>query len=408
MHKRVGVEQLRPGMFIHDLNAGWMGHPFLRSRFALEREDQIIKIRDAGIRELYIDTARGLDAEDAVCEAEVEAEIERGMQDIAASPPPPQKATLAEELGRASALQSEARRIVKGMMHDVRLGGALELDGLEPLVENITESILRNSGALLSLGQLKSVDGYTFEHSVSVCALMIAFARTLGMDGAATREAGLGALLHDVGKAFVPLEILNKPGRFTDAEFAIMKRHPVDGHRLLVEQGSLGAVPLDIALQHHERMDGSGYPDRRRGDAIAHHAQMAAIVDVYDAISSDRCYHKGMPPAEAVRKIFEWSRHHFNPELTQMFVRSVGIYPVGALVRLESGRLAWVVEVNPDSLIKPRVSVCLDAVRRTPLAPLEVDLARAEGHGGADRIVGYEDPAAWGLKTAHPAALAAT
>jgi putative nucleotidyltransferase with HDIG domain len=398
MQKRISVDQLRPGMYIHDLNAGWIGHPFLRNRFALEHEEQIIKIREAGIRELYIDTARGIDAADAATQLEVKADIERSMQEIATRAPKPVKISLSEEIGRARSVQTEARRVVKGMMNDIRLGGQLELEAMEPLVEKMTESILRNSGALLSLGQLKSVDDYTFEHSVSVCALMIAFARSMGLEPASIREAGLGALLHDVGKAYTPLEILNKPGRFTDEEFAIMKQHPVDGHKILKQHESLGEVPLAIALQHHERMDGSGYPDKRRGDEIAFFAQMAAIVDVYDAISSDRVYHKGMPPAEAVRKIFEWSRHHFNPALVQVFVRSVGIYPVGALVSLESQKLAWVTEVNPDNLVKPRVKVFYDTKRRGYVAPFEVDLAKPVGYGGADRIASFEDPAIWGIK----------
>ena len=402
MHKRISVEQLRPGMFIHDLNTGWLGHPFARSRFALKDEGQIDQIREAGIRELYIDTARGLDAQGATDTAEVKADIEREILKIGEEEPPPlRRVTLDEELDRAGEIQSQARRVVRDMMHDVRLGGQIELDAMEPLVEKMTESILRNSGALLSLGRLKSVDNYTFEHSVSVCALMIAFARTMDLDAAKIREFGLGALLHDVGKAHTPIEILNKPGKFTDAEFAIMKRHPADGHAILKQYPSLSAVPLAIALQHHERMDGSGYPHKRRGEEIAFAAQMAAIVDVYDAISSDRVYHKGLPPAEAVRKIFEWSRHHFNPDLVKVFVRSIGIYPVGALVRLESRKLGWVTEQNPDHLLKPRVKVFFDAERRCALEPVEIDLAAANGSGGGDRIESYEDPRAWGIRDEH-------
>jgi HD-GYP domain-containing protein (c-di-GMP phosphodiesterase class II) len=229
---------------------------------------------------------------------------------------------------------------------------------------------------------------------------MITLCRGAGLSGAETREAGLGALLHDVGKMKTPLHILNKPGRFTDEEFAVMKRHPADGYEILRREDSLGEVPLSIVLQHHERMDGSGYPEGRKGDAISRAAQMGAIVDVYDAITSDRCYHKGMPPAEAIRKLYEWSRFHFNPELVHMFVRSIGIYPVGTLVHLESGKLAWVLDQNETQLLKPKVKVFYDAKKRSYILPFELDLAQNLGHGGGDRILNAEDPLAWDIDVA--------
>ena len=279
-------------------------------------------------------------------------------------------------------------------MNDVRMGASVTLDKFEPLVEEMTDSLLRNSGALISLGALKDADDYTFQHCVSVSTLMIALCRQLGLDADTTREAALGALLHDVGKMKTPSGILNKPGKFTDAEFAIMKRHPEDGHAMLVDTPGIGAVPLAITLHHHERVDGSGYPHKLTGDTIPHAAQMAAIVDVYDAISSDRCYHQGMPPPEAVRKIFEWSRFHFNAELVQAFVRCIGIYPVGALVRLGSGRLAVVTQQNEANLLQPTVRVFFDARARRPLFPETLRLGTG---AGGEHIVSHEDPAAWGV-----------
>ena len=173
-----------------------------------------------------------------------------------------------------------------------------------------------------------------------------------------------------------------------------MKRHPEDGHAMLIDTPGIGEVPLAITLHHHERIDGSGYPHKLAGGAIPYAAQMAAIVDVYDAISSDRCYHKGMPPPEAVRKIFEWSQFHFNPELVQAFVRCIGIYPVGALVRLASERLAVVTQQNEANLVQPTVRVFFDAKARRPLFPETLHLGTP--HAG-DRIVSHEDPAAWGV-----------
>lgn len=396
--KRVRVEQLKPGMFIHDLGTDWMSHGFLRSRFSLKNDAQIAKIRGAGVRELYIDVSRGIDVEDAPTREEFEQQLETGLHKvIAAAPPVPAKISIREEMARACEIQGRARSAVKSMMHDVRMGAAITLDTFEPLVEEITNSMLRNSGALISLGALKDADDYTFQHCVAVSTLMIALCRQLELDAESIREAGLGALLHDVGKMKTPTEILNKPGKFTDAEFAIMKTHPVDGHAMLLQTPGIGAVPLAITLHHHERVDGSGYPHKLLKDDIPITAQMAAIVDVYDAISSDRCYHKGMPPPEAVRKIFEWSRFHFNPELVQAFVRCIGIYPVGALVRLESDRLAVVTEQNDANLLQPTVCAFYDAKSCAPLFPEIIRLGKSVGHGGGDRIICHEDPAQWGV-----------
>jgi HD-GYP domain-containing protein (c-di-GMP phosphodiesterase class II) len=280
-------------------------------------------------------------------------------------------------------------------MQDARLGKAVELDRVAPVVENITASILRNAGALLGLSVIKAKDDYTFLHSVSVCTLLVAFCRSRRMDAETIYQAGIGGLLHDTGKALVPDHILNKPGRLTDEEFALVRRHPKDGYDILRRTEGIGPIPLDITLHHHERRDGSGYPDRQGEGEISALAQMAAIVDVYDAITTDRCYHKGMPAAEALRKIYEWSKFHFDPALAQEFMRCVGIYPVGTLVLLESGRLGVVVEPHETSLLTPKVNVFYSTKSQAYIRPETVDLARGLGFGGADKILRHESPEKW-------------
>ena len=230
---------------------------------------------------------------------------------------------------------------------------------------------------------------------MSVCTLLVAFCRSRNLDDEHIYQAGIGGLLHDTGKALVPDAILNKVGRLTDDEFAIIKRHPRDGHDILLRTPGIGAIPLDITLHHHERRDGSGYPDAQAGGAISELAQMAAIVDVYDAITSERCYHKGMPAAEALRKLYEWSKFHFDPALVQEFMRCVGIYPVGTLVLLESGRLGVVVEPHETSLLTPKVNVFFHTKQQRYIKPETVDLSRPVGFGGGDRIVRHESAEKW-------------
>jgi len=396
MIKKIGIAQLKPGMYVHDFNCNWIDHPFARNRMLIATDQEIGKIIEAGIRELYIDTDKGLDAGDAPTADEARRATEREILDIAGrAPAPVTRVSVSEELARARQVKNQAHQLVRTVMLDARLGKAIELDQVEPVVQNITESILRNPGALTGLLRIKNKDDYTFLHSVSVCTLLVAFCRSAGLDADTTRQAGLGGLLHDTGKALVPDEVLNKPGRLTDAEFEIIRKHPKDGYDILLKTPQVGAIPLDITLHHHERMDGSGYPDKLPGEQISTLAQMAAIVDVYDAITADRCYHKGMSAAEALRRIYEWSKFHFNPQHVQAFMRCVGIYPVGTLVLLESGRLGVVTEPHPTSLLAPKVNVFFSTRSNTYIKPQEVDLSKPLGSGGGDKIVSHESPQKW-------------
>jgi putative nucleotidyltransferase with HDIG domain len=396
MIKKIRLDQLRVGMFVHDFNCSWMNHPFLTSHALISTDAQCRKIADAGIRELFIDTGKGLDIDDAPTAEQAMAAREKEIVDLASNAPDPVvRTTVTEELARAAQIRKRAYRLVRDAMYDVRMGRAVELDRVEPVVQDITESILRNPGALLGLLRIKNKDDYTFLHSVTVCTLMVAFCRSLGMAADIVHQAGLGGLLHDVGKALVPDEVLNKPGKLTEEEFAIIKRHPIDGHDILLKSGMVGAIPLDITLHHHERMDGSGYTKQLPGESISMLTQMVTLVDVYDALTSDRCYHKAETAAEALRKIYDWSKTEFSPQMVQAFMRCVGIYPVGTLVLLQSGRLGVVSEAHETNLLAPKVNVFFSTKSNTYIRPQEVDLSRPFGMGGGDRIMSHESPEKW-------------
>jgi HD-GYP domain-containing protein (c-di-GMP phosphodiesterase class II) len=232
-------------------------------------------------------------------------------------------------------------------------------------------------------------------HSVAVCALMVALARQLELNEQEVREAGMAGLMHDLGKAVMPMAVLNKPGKLTDDEFRVIKSHPVEGHRLLVEGKTASAIVLDVCLHHHEKIDGSGYPDRLTGDAISLFAKMGAVCDVYDAITSNRPYKAGWDPAESIRKMTEWSKGHFDENVFQAFIKSIGIYPVGSLVKLSSGRLAVVLEQAEKSLLAPRVKAFFSTKSQTYIVPELIELSRP---GTLEKIVGREDAARWGIK----------
>ncbi|PTD96455.1 HD-GYP domain-containing protein [Pseudothauera lacus] len=393
MLKRIPVKHLKPGMYIHELCGSWMEHPFWRSAFLLDDPADLHRIVECGIHEVWIDTDKGADviSAEAVDKADRDAEVERELA-RAATAPAPRPASMKEELARAAQICSRSKEAVVSMFSEVRMGRAIDAEAAMPLVEEISQSVARNPGALISLARLKTADDYTYMHSVAVCALMLALARQLGLDEAQTRQAGLAGLLHDLGKALIPNEILNKPGKLSDEEFEIIKGHPAAGHQLLVEGSGADAVVMDVCLHHHEKVDGSGYPHHLKADQISLFAKMGAVCDVYDAITSNRPYKAGWDPAESIRRMVEWSKGHFDETIFQAFVRSVGIYPVGSLVRLESGRLGVVMEQGSKSLLQPRVRVFYSTRADAHIVPEIVDLARP---GCADRIKGTEDPSRW-------------
>jgi len=398
MIKKISIQQLKPGMFIHDINCVWMEHPFLVGALKIKNDKTIEKIAGLGVREVYIDTLKGLDVLDAPTETEVNAEIEHKMLAMVQQVKPiTTTSTLSEELKRSRKVYSEANKIISNIMHDVRIGKQIEVERIDPVVEKMANSILRNKDALLSLCRIKNKDDYTFLHSVSVGALLISFAHALDFKHDVIKQLGVGGMLHDIGKTKVPNEILNKPGALTEEEFIIMKSHVVHGCSILRKSPGIAQVSFDVASQHHERFDGSGYPLGLKNSEMSVYGQMAAIVDVYDAITADRCYHKGMEPTVAIRKMFEWSKFHFNPKLLRTFIRIVGIYPVGTLVMLESGKIGVVIEQSETDMTRPLVRIIFDAKKNYFIAPKDIDLAKPLGQGGGDRIVNYESSAKWNI-----------
>ena len=224
------------------------------------------------------------------------------------------------------------------------------------------------------------------------CAMMVALAKQLGLDEQQTRSAGLSGLMHDLGKAAMPMDVLNKPGKLTEAEFNIIKTHPEEGYKLLLTGTDVDPMVLDVCLHHHEKTDGSGYPKGLKDTEISLFAKMGAVCDVYDAITSNRPYKTGWDPAESLRRMAEWAKGHFDIQVFQAFVKSLGIYPIGSLVQLSSGRLGVVVEQTGKSLTTPSVKVFFSTKSNMRLVPEIIDLSKP---GIAEKIVSREDPDKW-------------
>jgi len=397
MLKRIAVKDMKLGMFICEFCGSWMEHPFWKTKFLLIDEKDLHTIRGSGIKELWIDTDLGADIDEnrlARLKDEVEEEAEFLLKAVSTTKKV-EKTALDQEVKLAAKLCNKSKTAVISMFNDARLGKVVEVGAAQELVEEISNSVMRNSHALISLARLKNADEYTYMHSVAVCALMIALARQLNLPESAVREAGLAGLLHDIGKIGIPDEILNKPGKLTDEEFVTVKSHPEIGVQILLEGSQVSAMVMDVVLHHHEKVDGTGYPHGLKGDHISLYAKMGAVCDVYDAITSNRPYKKGWSPAESIRKMAEWSKGHFDEAIFQAFVKTVGIYPTGSLVRLESGRLGVVIEQHQTALLTPSVKVFYSIKTKSPIIQETIDLSLTTSK---DKIIGRESPEDWGFK----------
>jgi len=381
-------------MYVHELCGSWMDHPFWRGAFLLNDPSDLKTLLSTGLKEVWIDDSKGLGVEGGKDEKSVAAEIETTLAQADTAGPVVQRVNIAQEAARAIKICAKSKQAVTSMFKEARMGKALSSDDALPIVEEISTSVMRNPGALIGLARLKDKDDYTYMHSVAVCALMVSLARQLGLDDEQVRQAGLAGLLHDVGKMMVPLSILNKPGKLTDAEFDTMKGHPAEGHKILLEGIGIGDAALDVCLHHHEKVDGSGYPERLTDEHISLYAKMGAVCDVYDAITSNRPYKNGWEPAESLRKMAEWSKGHFDTTIFHAFVKSVGIYPIGSLVKLESGHLGVIIEQTEKSLLTPILMVFFSIKSNSRISPKILDLSKSDCK---DKIVSHEDPAKWGI-----------
>ncbi len=351
------------GMYVHDIKATWIAHPFWRSRFVVDDVNVLEKVRNSDLM-VMIDTNRGCDV--SVRKRRIRAgegdTDRRGAQVVPRQMahrihfkrhwpslchgPVGTRVIAPTAFGRADreralGVAQRSTSAVKALFEGCLQGRAISTPVVLTVVDDIAEALRQNIHAFISVIRLRAKDDETYVHSVAVCALMICLAQEAGLSDDAARSMGTAGLLHDIGKMSIDSAILRKEGALTDAEVKEIRRHPELGHALLQQVIGLPAVAWEVCLHHHERLDGSGYPFGLAGDHISYAARLAAVCDVYDAMTSDRPYRRGIAPAMALGKM-EQAHGEFDRDLVFCLMRKIGVFPPGKLVRLRSKRLAVV------------------------------------------------------------------
>ncbi|MGY3927908.1 HD-GYP domain-containing protein [Aeromonas simiae] len=373
------VTALRPGMFVVDI-VRQSGTKEIASCGYVRSDAQIRALAQQGVQEVRIDPSRTRSLSPNVTLTSAAAE----------EPQRGEGGTL-----RIRRLYQEARTLQVKLLSQLKQGESIDVAPLARVAEEMVDTMFTHGDAMLCLARIRAKDAYLMEHSMNVAILLASFGRHLGLERDTLKQLTLGGLLHDVGKIMTPNHILNKPGKLTDAEFAIMREHVVHSREILSQTAGITPVMLEVAANHHERLDGSGYPLRLHGEQLSLYSRMSAIVDVYDAVTADRVYKQGMEPTQAFRILLKGAGSHFDAELVHRFIKCLGVYPVGSLVRLSNQRLAIVMERNEREPLKPRVKVIYHATARHYLDVKMLDLARP---GVTETIEGVAEPRDYGIQ----------
>ena len=387
-HPVIPVNQLRPGMYVIAIASQTGAMEIAQTGLVTTRQQVDVLIR-RGVLTVKVDLAR--------------SKLPGIAQVI--SPSPAHSAGSARPAGSGEGralkirrLYQEARELQGKFIRHLKAGEPIDITPLAAVAEEMVDTMFTHGDAMLCLARIRAKDAYLMEHSMNVAILLANFGRYLGLERNVLKELTLGGLLHDVGKIMTPDEVLNKPGKLTDEEFGVMRQHVVHSYDILSNTAGITPTMLEVAANHHERLDGTGYPQRLKGEQLSLYTRMSGIVDVYDAVTADRVYKQGMQPTQAFRILLKGIDQHFDAELVTKFIKCMGVYPVGTLVQLSNQRLAVVMQRNEQQPLKPMVRVIYHATQRHYLEVQWLDLAR---NGGQESIESTVDPKEFGINLAN-------
>lgn len=368
MLKKITIEQLEPGMYVHQI-IEQKGSLSVKNQGRVTSKAIVATLKKHGVKTLTIDTEKAFDPNIGDATVSVSTEQAAALNENKAV----QRVALGAELGRAAKLHEQGKAIQKLLLQSVQKETPFDASIPKTFSNKLVESVDRNPDALLCLTKIREKDDYLLEHSLNVAILLANFGKFLGMSEEEVQDLSYAGFLHDLGKIKIPDEILHKPGRLTDSEMDVMKSHVQHGVDYL--QDTNIAQPLIQAIsEHHERLDGLGYPKGKPGKDISYAGRMLAIADMYDALTADRVYKAGMSSQKAFSILMNEAPTRLDISLVQQFIKCLGVYPVGSLVLLSNERLAMVIEQN-DSPLTPVVKVFYSVKQGHYLTPKDVDLS---------------------------------
>lgn len=383
MIKRIPLGSLKPGMFVHGFDLSWFKHPFVSTRLGVVRDQRLVdELARLGVRHVEIDTEKGLrESPGAVASNKApdapgaRPEVSGDRQDFHC-PPATDPAASARFARR---LFDQAMNATRNLMDGVTRGDPVDVEELRPSIAKVVASVNTNEDILHLVLSLKAHDDYTYTHCLNLAALGVLLGKTLGMEDPELEHLGLAGMLHDVGKCKLPGGLINKPGPLTPAEFEHMKHHSRLGYDHLAAhpQGIPDSV-LRAVLEHHERLDGTGYPQGLRGEAIHPYSSIISLVDIYDALTSDRAYRASISPHLAMRTLFNLRAQALPVDVVDSFIKRLGVYPAFSVVQLRNGCYAVVMRQTPGRPLFPEVMVFCDKDRK-PLCRRRVDTWRLCG-----------------------------
>ena len=364
------VDQLELGMYITELDRPWLKTPFLFQGFELKTEEDVQAVRDI-CEYVYIDRTKRNKARDVnPKQARVNIHSVLGFDS-----PPEKLSTFEKEILQTEKVYKNTRILVADFMDKIAMGGGVDGKLAKEAVAECVNSVLKSPDAMLWLTQLKNKDEYTAQHSMNVCVLAIILGRHINLSEKNLNILGLCGMMHDMGKMLIPLNILNKPGPLELEEMEIMRTHTTLGAELLTSSNDISSSAIQVACNHHERLDGKGYCRHISQSAISQYTRMVAIVDMYDAMTSDRVYQKSKPHLDTTSAMIDEAGPHLDPALVVKFIESIGVYPPGCLIELTNGAVGIVVEVNEKTKLRPRIVTILDK-EKNAVPERNIDLSK--------------------------------
>ncbi len=402
MLKQVALADVELGMFVHRMVGSWFDHPFWRARFLLQDAAKLRRLQESRLDGVIIDTSKGKDltppqdkGEDRKTAAtpRPKARIGRIRSRSSVNPQPAVSISTTQELHAAQAIAGKARDTIRKAFLSARLGKALNVRAVEPVVRDVFSSVQRNPQAFSGLMRCKLNNEFIYRHALAVSALMVSLARKMRLTPEEVYQAGLAGLFLDIGTNYLPRELAPANGDYRNAEPRIWQQHVRLGHRALENDGTLPRFVLDACLEHHERMDGTGFPDGQDGKDISLGGRMAAICDTFDYLLTDSSDGAALDLAAAIRRLSQMEGA-FDPDILRQFIESVGLYPVGSFVSLRSGRLAMVIDEDRQDSTRPVVQAFYSLASQQRISPRRIELANC---GDEDEITGIADLSGLGL-----------